>query len=80
MYVPDGWYVDLTELLNTAGFRRIPAHANWEKWDIGSEWWHYQYDADLQPTFLDECELIGISEKRLEKARYTVEEMDRRPA
>ena len=79
MFLPRGSYVDLTALLETARFERIAAHADWEKYDIYSEWWHYQYDVEKQPTFLDECELVGIGEKRLFEARYTVEEMDHEP-
>jgi hypothetical protein len=78
-YLPRGYYVDLTELLETVHFERIPAHEGWEKYDIYSEWWHYQYAVDKQVTFLEECELVGISEKRLLEANYTLDEMDGEP-
>ena len=77
--LPQGWYVDLTELLAKGGFERISARDGWQKWDILSEWWHYQYAVDMQPSFLDECELIGISEKRLLASGYTLEEIDQSP-
>ncbi len=77
--LPPGWYVDLTELLAKGNFERISAHEGWRKWDILSEWWHYQYCVDVQPTFLDECELIGIGEQQLRASGYTVDEMDRSP-
>ena len=79
LFIPRGWYVDVTKLFDAAKFERIAAHAVWEKYDIYSEWWHYQYNVDLQDTFLDECELVGISEKELLTAKYTIEEMDREP-
>lgn len=79
LFLPRGWYIDLTALLDTVHFERIAAHENWQKYDIYSEWWHYQYNVEKQATFLDECELIGISEKRLIDARYTVDEMDHEP-
>ena len=78
--LPAGWYVDLTELLAAAHFERIPAQRGWvPSADIGSEWWHYHYSVDKQPTFLDECELVGFSERRLLALGYTIQEIDRRP-
>ena len=79
LFLPAGWYVDLTELLGSFGFERVRAQTGWERWDVRSEWWHY-YHAILQPeTFLDECELIGISERRLISAGYSRAEMDGEP-
>ena len=77
--LPTGWYVDLTELLGGFGFQRVKAHEGWERWDIRSEWWHYYHTVDLQGTFLDECELVGLSEKRLRLAGYSMAEMDSEP-
>jgi hypothetical protein len=78
--LPQGWYVDLTALLAEAHFERIPAQRRWEAYsDVGSEWWHYHFVVDRQPTFLDECELVGISERRLLALGYTISEIDRRP-
>ena len=79
LYLPRGWYTDLTALLEGFKFERIAAHEDWQRYDIYSEWWHYQYGVEKQPTFLDECELVGIGEKRLMEAHYTVDEMDQEP-
>lgn len=77
--IPGGYYVDLTEILESHGFERIPARPGWESNYLRTEWWHYHYAAAKQETFLDECELVGISEKDLLRAGYSREEMDRRP-
>jgi hypothetical protein len=67
-------------VLAAAHFERIPAQRRWVATsDAGSEWWHYHYTVEKQPTFLDECELVGISEHRLIAAGYSIAEMDRRP-
>jgi hypothetical protein len=79
LYLPEGWYVDLTELLESARFERVHAQEGWEQRDVRSEWWHYHYSVDTQLTFLDECELVGIGERKLLAAGYSIEEMDRRP-
>jgi len=79
VYLPRGYYIDLTALLETVQFERIAANDGWEKYDIYSEWWHYQYGVDKQVTFLEECELVGIGEKRLREANYTIDEMDGEP-
>jgi hypothetical protein len=77
--ITEGWYIDLTDHLEQYQFRRIPAREGWEKINIRAEWWHYYYAADRQETFVDECELVGISEQRLLAAGYSMEEIDRRP-
>lgn len=33
------------------------------------EWWHFQYSKDMQPTFIDELELIGFSEPEVRKVK-----------
>ncbi len=33
------------------------------------EWWHFQYSVDMQPTFIDELELIGFSEPEVRKVK-----------
>jgi hypothetical protein len=33
----------------------------------------------MQQTFLDECELVGISQDCLLRAGYSLDQMDRRP-
>jgi hypothetical protein len=78
--LPAGYYLDLTECLETAGhFERIPALSGWETNYRRTEWWHYHYAVDKQDTFLDECELVGITEQRLLAAGYTRADLDRRP-
>jgi len=74
-----GWYVDLTDLLASAHFERVAAQPDWEHHNNRAEWWHYQYSVDKQETFLDECELVGMSEAHLLATGYSIEEMDKRP-
>lgn len=70
--MPAGHYLDLTaEIEDISEFRRIKAHDGWEKKVGASEWWHYAYVLDVQPTVLDEAELIGISRQQLENAGKT---------
>jgi hypothetical protein len=33
------------------------------------EWWHFQFSVDMQPTFIDELELIGFSEPEVRKVK-----------
>jgi hypothetical protein len=33
------------------------------------EWWHFQYSKDMQPTFIDELELIGFAEPDVRKVK-----------
>jgi len=77
--IPRGYYLDLTALLAAHRFDRVPAQEGWESNYLRTEWWHYHYSAHKQETFLDECELVGVSEGDLLRAGYTVEEIDRRP-
>ena len=66
MWIPEGDYVDLTELNESTGsFERIHAQAGWHGMYNKSEWWHSQFKKDKQPTFLDEMESIGYTEARL---------------
>lgn len=78
--LPSGYYLDLTEYLESIGrFERVAAQPGWETNYRRTEWWHYHYAIDKQQTFLDECELVGITEERLLKAGYTRGDLDRRP-
>lgn len=77
--IPRGYYLDLTAILAAYKFDRVPAHEGWESNYLRTEWWHYHYGAEKQETFLDECELVGVSEDNLLRAGYTLEEIDRRP-
>lgn len=78
--LPEAYYMDLTEKLKSAGFNRIRAHANWETNPKGAEWWHFHYDKQLQETFQDEMELIGIDEANLRRNGWDTEaKLDRKP-
>ncbi|MFN7923694.1 MAG: hypothetical protein U0Q16_26565 [Bryobacteraceae bacterium] len=78
--IPDGYYLDLTEIVQADGtFERIAAHRDWEENYMRTEWWHFQYAREKQPTFLDECELVKISEPDLLAAGYSMDDLDRRP-
>ncbi|MBL8217043.1 MAG: hypothetical protein JNK87_40360 [Bryobacterales bacterium] len=77
---PAGWYIDLTTKITEDGkFERIKAHTGWEDNTNKSEWWHFQWVADKQATFEDECELIGITSKELKDAGYSETDRDRAP-
>ncbi|MCP3689244.1 MAG: peptidoglycan-binding protein [Gammaproteobacteria bacterium] len=46
-----GKFLDLTELFGKEGFQRIRARRSFFKggtW-LGAEWWHFQYENDLEP-------------------------------
>jgi hypothetical protein len=74
--IPQGYYVDLTDVIESSGkFERIKAQGGWEKSYNRSEWWHFQYKLDKQPTFLDEMELIGYTEDFLRKSGWPTDEM-----
>jgi len=60
-------------------FERIRAHKGWEKVYKRAEWWHYQYTLKKEKTFLDEVELIGVTEKQLRDLEWTTEMMDHSP-
>ena len=78
--IPEGYYVDLTSEIEKGGlFERIPAQAGWEGTYNKTEWWHFQWKPDKQETFQDECELVGISEKDLRNAGYSVTDLDHKP-
>ena len=56
------------------------AQANWNSAYNKREWWHFQYMIDLQPTFLDEMELIGVSEADLRAAGWSTDaDLDHTP-
>jgi hypothetical protein len=72
--VKEGWYLDLTAILEKHGVKRIVRHSNWVTFAKGWEWWHYQYEpakpspaaADLK--FGDYLQLYGVHEYRLRNA------------
>ena len=72
----EGYYVDLTALIESTGkFERIPAQGGWQSTYNKTEWWHFQYKLEKQPTFLDEMELIGYNEAKLKAGGWTSEQM-----
>ena len=78
--IPEGHYLDLTAAIEKSGqFERIPAQSGWEDAYNKTEWWHFQWKADKQDTFQDECELVGISETALKNAGYSEAQLDRGP-
>jgi hypothetical protein len=74
--IPEGFYLDITKFLADRQFQRIPAHDNYKTTSKGLEWWHFHFTKDLQETFLDEMELIGVTEAQLKHAGWTEAEMD----
>jgi hypothetical protein len=82
-YIPEGYYLDLTAEIEEGGqFERIHAQSGWTASGPGyrkTEWWHFQWAPDKQPTFQDECELVGITEQQLRNAGYTDEDLDHVP-
>jgi peptidoglycan hydrolase-like protein with peptidoglycan-binding domain len=78
-WMPEGHYLDMTAILSSHHFERIKAQDSWSGGDRRSEWWHFFYSVDVQKTFLDEMELIGVAEKDLRKAGWTVSDLDRAP-
>jgi TolB protein len=45
--VPQGYYVDMTELMRQYGWQRIPSLANWQRDFYALEYWHYQKEDGL---------------------------------
>jgi hypothetical protein len=69
--VKEGWYLDLTALLEVNGMMRINRHSDWVTKEKAWEWWHYQF-APLPPypgggelRFGDLLQVFGIHEHRL---------------
>jgi len=78
-WMPEAWYLDLTQFLADIKFTRIKAHSDWQTNSKAVEWWHFHYEVDLQETFLDEVELIGVSEDKLKTAGWSTVDMDKKP-
>jgi hypothetical protein len=78
-WIPEGYYLDITDFLKAKKFGRIPAHDDYKSNPKGLEWWHFHYTDDLQETFLDEMELIGVTEQQLKTAGWTEAELDSKP-
>lgn len=76
-----GYYLDITKILESYGFARIPAKSNWTSliWKR-AEWWHYYWPKNIQATFQDEMELFGIPEKKLRRRYWkTDKRLDHKP-
>jgi peptidoglycan hydrolase-like protein with peptidoglycan-binding domain len=78
-WIPEGYYVNLTEILKSFDFERIPAQDGWTTTAKKQEWWHFYYAKDVQETFLDEMELVGYSEDQLTKWGWTKADLDKSP-
>jgi hypothetical protein len=78
-WMPEAYYLDLTDFLKSHSFERIPAQDGWETVAKKQEWWHFYYAVDVQDTFLDEMELIGFTEDQLLKAGWTQADVDKAP-
>jgi hypothetical protein len=83
-WMPAGYYLDLTGILETNDFHRIHAQKGWDdrqklKHAKKREWWHFNYIGELRETFLDEMELIGYTEHELSHYGWTQVDLDRSP-
>jgi len=67
----EGWYVDVTAILEAEGLKRINRRGSWLTDPEGWEWWHYQYEPALPPgaadppTFGEYLQLYGVHEALL---------------
>src|SRR5262249_29799984 len=78
-WMPEGYYLDLTAILQSHDFDRIPAQDGWESHAKKQEWWHFYYATDVQETFSDEMELIGFTEQKLRQWGWSQSDLDHRP-
>jgi hypothetical protein len=83
MPIPEGYYVCLTDIIQKSGkFTRIKAQKGWNdpkrkkrtRYNK-SEWWHFSYTVDLQETFEDEIEFIGVTKEKLMKQGWNTLKM-----
>ena len=80
MTMPAGNYLDMTQLIEEGGqFERIRAQSGWQGHAKKLEWWHFQYAVDKQATIQDEMELIGKSEAELQRAGWSLKDLDHAP-
>ena len=82
----EGWYVDITSILEDNDLMRIPRHANWLTNHKSWEWWHYQYEPDPPPgatvdlNFGEYLQLFGVHELNLRTHGWSAhEDIDHRP-
>lgn len=78
-WMPEGYYLDLTALLKSHDFERIPARSQWKTKGKRREWWHFNYLKDVRPTFLDEMEMIGYTETQLRSWGWSESKLDSKP-
>ncbi|HYO59466.1 hypothetical protein, partial [Archangium sp.] len=76
----EGWYVDITSILEKHGFKRISRKKSWLSDPEAWEWWHYQYEPQLPPgassppTFGEYLQLYGVHEARLRAVAWSAHE------
>jgi hypothetical protein len=67
----EGWYVNISEILEDSGLQRIYRHKNWLEDAQSWEWWHYQKEPPRPPgasaglNFGECLQLFGVHEYRL---------------
>lgn len=74
---PEGWYLDLSKIMEENNFMRIPRHPDWKTNPKGWEWWHYQFNPPRPPgaafdlTFGEYLQLFGVHEHKLRAAGWS---------
>ncbi|MGD2049489.1 MAG: hypothetical protein PVH03_08340 [Chloroflexota bacterium] len=63
--IPDGYYIDFTELAADYGWFRVPARENWRTFFQGIRYWHFE---NRQGLTWDEAILELYSEDEIERA------------
>ena len=73
-------HVDVTQRITTSSkFQRIHAQKGIPAKADKAERWHFAFLEDVQDTFLDEVERVGISEDDLLANKWTLKMMDSKP-
>lgn len=78
----EGWYVNISAILEGAGLKRIRRHKNWLTDPKAWEYWHYQYDSanapppggSAKPTFGEFLQLYGVHEYLLRHVHWPLHE------
>jgi hypothetical protein len=66
--VREGWYLDITKILEENNLKRINRHSDWLTNAKGWEWWHYQFHpgrppgAEADVSFGEYLQFFGIHE------------------
>lgn len=77
---PKGWYLDMTQILEDKGLKRIKRHGDWKANSKGWEWWHYQFEPGLPAGAVDSLQfgeylqLFGVHEYLLRQAGWPAHE------